>query len=129
MSFYWLSDAQWSILQPFLPVPRRGPRRRNDRRLISGMVHRVKYGGRWCDLPSVYGPYITVYRYYRLLCKVGTWDLLLEKVSAAHDRQPEVLCLDSTYSDAHRLASGGKGGSLSMALDGHAQGVPAKTIL
>ena len=111
MNVYILSDRAWEILQPLLPVNRRGPKRRNDRRLISGMIHRAKYGGRWCDLPEIYGPWITVYRFHRRLAQLGTWDEIFDTVSTKYGGHASTLILDSTYVSAHRQASGGKGGS------------------
>lgn len=39
---YWLSDAEWAAIQPHLPSGRRGARRVDDRRVISGIVHMLK---------------------------------------------------------------------------------------
>src|SRR5262249_33446057 len=58
---YWLSDAEWSRLEPLLPRSRRGAHRVDDRRVISGIVHMLRSGARWRDCPSEYGPYTTIY--------------------------------------------------------------------
>jgi len=39
----------------------RGKLRVDDHRVISGIVHVLKSGGRWIDAPSVYGPRMTLY--------------------------------------------------------------------
>ena len=57
----WLSDAQWSVIEPFMPRNRPGARRVDDRRVISGILHVITSGGRWRDCPPVYGPRTTVY--------------------------------------------------------------------
>jgi len=49
---YWLSDAQFARLMPHLPTNTRGKPRVDDRRVISGIVHVLKSGGRWRDAPS-----------------------------------------------------------------------------
>ena len=43
---FWLSDAQWAVMEPFMPKNRPGARRVDDRRTISGIVHVIKSGCR-----------------------------------------------------------------------------------
>src|SRR5215475_9798634 len=38
-SLYWLSDAEWSKIEPLMPRGRRGAHRVDDRRVISGIMH------------------------------------------------------------------------------------------
>ena len=38
---------------PLLPTGRRGAHRVDDRRVISGIMHMLKTGGRWCDCPDL----------------------------------------------------------------------------
>lgn len=47
----WLSDAEWARIEPLLPRGRKGARRVDDRRVISGIVHMLKSGARWRDCP------------------------------------------------------------------------------
>ncbi len=61
MSEYWLSEAQFERLRPLLPNKVRGVARVDDRRVISGIIHVVKSGGRWVDAPACYGPKKTLY--------------------------------------------------------------------
>ena len=58
---FWLSDAQWQRLAPLLPNKSRGVKRVDDRRVISGIVHVLRSGGRWTDAPCTYGPRKTLY--------------------------------------------------------------------
>lgn len=46
-SLFWLSDEQWSRIEPHLPTDVRGKERVDDRRIISGIVHVLKSGCRW----------------------------------------------------------------------------------
>ncbi len=48
---FWLSDEQWRRIEPRLPTDVRGVERADDRRVISGIVHILKSGCRWCDCP------------------------------------------------------------------------------
>lgn len=48
-NLFWLSDEQWQQIEPFLPTDVRGKDRVDDRRVISGILHVLKIGCRWCD--------------------------------------------------------------------------------
>jgi transposase len=50
-NLYWLSDAQCARIWPHLPTDVRGVERQDDRRVISGIIHVLKTGCRWCDCP------------------------------------------------------------------------------
>ena len=53
---FWLLDQQWAVLAPLMPINRCGAHRKDDRRIISGIVHRLRNGGRWQDDPACCGP-------------------------------------------------------------------------
>jgi len=55
-NLFWLNDEQWRQIEPHLPKDVRGKARVDDRRVISGIVHVIKSGCRWCDCPPEYGP-------------------------------------------------------------------------
>jgi transposase len=61
---FWLNDEQWAAIAPHLPMIHTGPERQDDRRVISGIVHRLREGCRWRALPDEYGPYTTVFNRY-----------------------------------------------------------------
>lgn len=50
-NLFWLSDEQWLRIERRLPTDVRGVERADDRRVISGIVHVLKRGCRWCDWP------------------------------------------------------------------------------
>ena len=107
---FWLSDEAWSVLDPHLPKNQPGKPRVDDRRVISGILHILKTGGRWRDVPPEYGPAKTIYNRYARWARRGIWQRIFAKV-ATTSSVPEELCLDSTHVKAHRSAAGGKGGS------------------
>jgi transposase len=46
-------DRQWQCLVPLLPNTSRGVAWRvDDRRVISGIIHVLRSGGRWIDAPA-----------------------------------------------------------------------------
>ena len=59
--YFWLSDAQFARLQPLLPNKVRGVPRVDDRKVISGIIHAIRYGLMWRDVPTCYGPHKTLY--------------------------------------------------------------------
>jgi transposase len=107
---FWLTDAQFAKISPHLPTDTRGKPRVDDRRVISGIVHVLKSGGRWVDAPPEYGPKKTLYnRYVRWAIK-GVWIQLFEALAAAGG-PPAQVHIDSSAVKAQRSASGGERGS------------------
>lgn len=109
MSEFWLSEEQFERLQPLLPSNVRGVARVDDRRVISGIIHVVKSGGRWVDAPACYGPRKTLYNRFVRWAAKGIWQEMFFTLAAAGGPPAEVL-IDSTHMKAHRSAGGGKGG-------------------
>jgi|SRR5271156_1412030 len=114
-NLFWLSDEQWRQIEPHLPTDVRGKERVDDRRVISGIVHVLKSGCRWCDCPPEYGPPTTIYNRFVRWARRGVWEKLFRKL-AGRGRSTETQMIDSTHIKAHRSASGGKGGSKSRRL-------------
>ena len=110
--FFWLSESQFARLKPLLPNKPRGVPRVDDRRVISGIVHVLKSGGRWADAPAVYGPRKTLYNRYVRWAAAGVWADVFQSLAASGGPAAELL-LDSTHIKAHRSAAGGKGGPIS----------------
>ncbi|WP_420802361.1 IS5 family transposase [Streptomyces taklimakanensis] len=105
-----LSDAEWERLRPFLPASnRRCGRRRDHRQVIDGILHRVRTGVQWRDLPERFGPWKTVCERHRLWSADGTWERLLQQIQAAADAADEIdwnVAVDSTIVRAHQHAAG-----------------------
>lgn len=104
---FWLSDAAWAALAPPLPHGRPGRPRVDDRRVISGILHVLKTGCRWRDVPSAYGPPTTIHNWVHCWSGRGIWQRIFQRM-AASTTIPEELCIDSTQVKAHRSAAGGK---------------------
>jgi transposase len=106
---FWLTEKQFSKIEPHLPADTRGKARVDDRRIISGIVHVLKSGGRWIDAPPEYGPRKTLYNRYVRWAAKGIWVGLFQALAQA-DGPPDQVLLDSSAVKAHRSAAGGKGG-------------------
>src|ERR1700722_1089107 len=113
-------------IEPRLPSDVRGKERVDDRRVISGILHVLKSGCRWCDCPPEYGPPTTIYNRFVRRAERGVWERLFREL-AAHGRSGETQMIDSTHIKAHRSASGGKGGSRTRRLDARAVGAIRKS--
>jgi transposase len=77
-SLFWLSDEAWSAIEPHLPKNQAGARRVDDPRVISGVLHVLKVGCRWCDCPAEYGPSTTIHSRFNRWLRRGFWLKLLE---------------------------------------------------
>jgi transposase len=106
---FWLSDAQWKAIKPLLPRLGGKPRV-DDRRVISGVLHRFREGLRWRAVPDAYGPRTTLFNRFNRWSQKGIWQSLLAALAAC-DEPPAFAMVDSTAVRAHRSAAGAKGGS------------------
>ena len=107
-NLFWLDDLEWSVLQQHLPKNQRGPKRKEDRRIISGIIHVLQSGCRWQDCPAEYGPSTTVYNRFHRWAKRGIWLRMFTDLTSIVGTHYE-NSIDSTIIKAHRSASGKKG--------------------
>ncbi len=103
-----LTDEEFALLQPMLPTDVRGKARVDDRRVLNGIFYVLRTGCPWRDLPERYGPYTTVYNRFNRWSERGIFQKMF-KVLAAKSKDSLHL-IDSTIVEAHRAASGAKGG-------------------
>lgn len=72
MDHSWLTDEQSAKIAPHLPTDTRGKERVDDPRVIGGIGHGLKSGGRRADAPrEIYGPKKIVDRFMRWAGKDG----------------------------------------------------------
>jgi putative transposase len=71
-----LSDAEWPLLQPLLPTPkRRGrPRLHSPREILNAVFYVLKTGCQWRMLPHEFPPWKMVFHYFRAWRIDGTWE-------------------------------------------------------
>ncbi|WP_373300823.1 IS5 family transposase, partial [Streptomyces hiroshimensis] len=107
-----LTNAEWDRLESFLPPGGvRGGRWSDHRRVINGVLYRVRTGVQWRDLPERFGPWETVYKRHRRWSADGTWKMLLSRVQAAEDAAGGIdwdVSVDSTAVRAHQHAAGAR---------------------
>src|SRR5579863_9993769 len=119
---YWLTDAEWAVIEPHLPRGRRGAHRVDDRRVISGIVHMLRSGARWRDCPAAYGPYTTIYNRFNRWSRQGIWFEMFEALTGSTGIIGTVA-IDSSTIKAHRSVAGGKGARMAKPSAAHAADV------
>ena len=112
---FWFSEDRWTRIAPLLPKNTRGLKRVDDRRVLSGIVHVLKSGGRSANCPADYGPKKTIYNRFVRWAERGIWEDIFAAL-AGRDEDAERLMIDSTIVKAHRSAGGAKGGREPMLL-------------
>jgi transposase len=131
-----LSDVQWGRLLGLLPPqkPPVGKPSHNHRRIIDGILWKLRTGAPWRDLPDGYGPWSTVACRFRRWRLAGVWDRLFACVQEEEDQAGHVdwaiQAVDATIVRAHQHAAGAKGaGGASEALGRSQGGVSTKVHL
>ena len=124
-NLFWLSDEQWCRIEPHLPRDVRGKERVDDRRVISGILHVLKSGCRWCDCPPEYGPPTTIYNRFVRWAERGVWERLFRELAVQADRRDADDRLDPRQGTP--LGIGRKGGSRTRRLDARAAGAIRKS--
>lgn len=87
-----LTETAWEQIVPLLPANgRRGQQWEDHRRVINGILGKLRTGAPWRDLPARYGPWKTCYDRFVRWRRDGTWDRLLAHVQTKSDAVGEVI--------------------------------------
>jgi transposase len=108
-----LTDAQWAVLEPLLPIGKKPgrPPKWSRRQLIDGIRWRIRAGTPWRDVPAVYGSWQAVYGLFRRWQRAGVWMAILARLQALADAAGQVtwdVSVDSTIARAHQHAAGAR---------------------
>lgn len=98
-----LNDDEWALLAPLIPPAKPGgrPRSVDVRRILNGLFYLLRSGCAWRYLPREYGPWQTVYYYFRQWRLDGTWVQMhtqlreLARLHAGRDPTPSAAIIDS----------------------------------
>jgi putative transposase len=98
-----LSDAQWGLVQPWIPSAKPGgrPRKTDMREVLNAIFYLTREGCSWRALPHDFPPWKTVYNYFEAWKRDGTWTLFLNALqrrvrrAKGRDPDPRVACIDS----------------------------------
>jgi putative transposase len=98
-----LNDAEWAVLAPLIPTgkPQGRPRSSDMRRITNGVFYVLRSGCAWRYLPRDYGPWSTVYYYFRQWRRDRTWIAIhahlreVARLHAGRDPTPRAAIIDS----------------------------------
>ena len=100
-----LMDRLWDRVKPLLPPaphrPKGGRPRADDRACFEAVVHVLRSGCRWRDLPAHFPSPATCWRRHRDWAEAGVWDDAWAAVLAELDRRGRVKAeevkVDATF--------------------------------
>ena len=76
-----LTDAQWALIEPLLPVSSRGrPRITKLRQVVDAIVYILRTGCQWRYLPNDFPPKSTAWRYFDQWRHDGTLDRIHDRL-------------------------------------------------
>ena len=105
-----LTDDQWKLIDPFLPIGEYGPYPERLRDQFEGVIWRFGTGAQWREMPGEFGPWPTVYGRFRVWRNAGVFTALLEGLIAEAARQGKtdlsLVSVDSTTARAHHDTAG-----------------------
>jgi putative transposase len=98
-----LTDAEWAVLEPFLPQPSQvgRPRKWPLRRIVEAILYLLRGGLPWRMLPPCFPPVSTVRRWFYLWRDNGLWLslnhalLLIGREAAGREASPSAGVIDS----------------------------------
>ena len=100
---FWLTSEQLRRMEPHFPLSHGMPRV-DDLRVVSGIVHVIRNGLRWCDAPRDYGPHKTLYNRFVRWSRLGVFDRIFAAL-AEETGEPDRVMIDATHLKAHRTAA------------------------
>jgi transposase len=105
-----VTNAEWALVEPFVPVAATGPLPRRTRELFNGVLWRFRNGTGWREVPERYGPWSTVYSRFRAWALAGVFEALMDgliaEAAARGQVGLELVSVDSTIVRAHHESSG-----------------------
>src|SRR3954463_14662460 len=97
-----LTDAQYALVEPFLPRRKQFGRPPADlREVLNAVFYLVRSGCPWRLLPHDFPPWSTVHTWYRRWRKDGTWDKINDalvprvRLRAGRNPSPRSSAVDS----------------------------------
>jgi putative transposase len=106
-----LTDDQWALIEPLIPVHRVGrPREVSMREVLNTILYLNRSGCQWDMLPHDLPAKSTVYDHFARWKADGTWQVILDalrrqvRTAAGHDPSPSVASIDSQTVKATEVA-------------------------
>ena len=102
-----LTDAQFAVIEPFLPREYRPPKY-SGRQVLDAVLYMLSSGCTWRQLPKDYGHWHTIYTRFKRWSESGVMDRVLLELQKKQIIGLRVAFLDSTVVRAHQAASGAR---------------------
>lgn len=97
-----LTDEEWSLIEPTLPVAKTGrPRKYSQREMFNAIAYVTRTGCSWRMLPHDLPPWQAVYGYFRQMQTRAAWSRLNDKLrrelrlELGREAEPSVVIVDS----------------------------------
>ena len=91
MKYQELTDKQWNIIEPHVPLPAKTGRPRDeDRKIINGIIYVLITGCRWSEMPKKYGDDSTANRRLNSWQQKGIWNKILKCVITSAHKQNKI---------------------------------------
>lgn len=111
-----LTDEQWRLIEPLIPEPLPGgrPRSVEMRSVVNAVLYLNRSGNAWRMLPRDFGPWSSVYHYFRRFRDDGTWQRIHDTLRARVRRRvgrkptPSAAALDSQSVNTSAPRKGGR---------------------
>jgi transposase len=105
-----LSDEEWELLSPSLPIGRFGPYPEHLRDQLEGVIWRFRTGAQWREMPAEFGAWQTVYDRFTQWRVAGVFAAMMDTMIAEAARRGQadlsLVSVDSTVARAHQDAAG-----------------------
>jgi transposase len=105
-----VTDAEWALIEPFLPVAATGPLPTRARDQFNGILWRFRTGSGWRDVPERYGSWSTIYSRFNAWSKAGVFQGLMDALIAEAGSRGlvglDLVSVDSTVVRAHQESAG-----------------------
>jgi transposase len=105
-----VTDAEWALIEPFLPVAATGPLPTRARDQFNAVLWRFRTGSGWRDVPERYGSWSTIYSRFNAWSKAGVFQGLMDELIAEAGSRGlvglELVSVDSTVVRAHQESAG-----------------------
>ncbi len=104
-----LTDGEWELIEPHLPLGASGPIP-DLRGYFNAVMWRFRTGSPWRDVPERYGSWSTIYDRFRAWARDGVFqalmDAMIAEAAARGDVDLSLVGVDSTVARAHHHAAG-----------------------
>ena len=117
MRRYEVTDEQWKLIEPLIPVAAATGRKRvPPRTVLNGVLWVLRSGSPWRDLPERYGPWQSIYHHFNSWRRTKVFEGILEALQMRLDAEGHIdwdlWCVDGSTVRASRAAAGaGKKGA------------------